>query len=124
MPVTPSDIKAFFEKKARMRNEANRARWEVASADAASIIAQIAARHSPTRIWQWGSILRPERFTEISDIDIALEGITDPAEFFAILGEAEALTSFPLDIVQLEFIEPEYANIIRRKGKISYERQP
>ncbi len=40
-------------------------------------------------------------FTERSDIDIALEGITEAATFFAILAEAERLTRFPMDIDRL-----------------------
>lgn len=122
MAVTVDEMKAFFGRKAERRREANLARWELARADADAIIAHIATNHRPTRIWQWGSILRPERFTEISDIDIALEGITDAAEFFAILGEAEVLTEFPLDIVQIDLLVPEFADIIRMKGKIVYER--
>ncbi len=124
MPVTPAEIRSFFDAKARRRSADNHARWTKANADANAIIAHIASHYHPTRIWQWGSVLNPDKFTEISDIDIALEGITDAATFFAIIGDADNMTPFPIDIVQLERIEPEYANIIRRKGKISYECQP
>lgn len=120
--VSPADIRAFFKRKARLRTESNHALWCKAKADADAIIAHIANNHDPTRIWQWGSVLRPDKFNEISDIDIALEGITEPVEFFAILGEAEAMTSFSIDILQLECIMPEFAEIIRSKGKIVYER--
>ncbi len=60
-------------------------------------------------------------FTELSDIDIALEGITAPEDFFALLGDAKELTSFPLDIVQLEKIHPLHAQSIRKRGKLIYE---
>ncbi len=43
-------------------------------------------------------------FSEISDIDIALEGLSGPEEYFAILGDAMFMTSFPLDIIELEMI--------------------
>jgi hypothetical protein len=33
--------------------------------------------YHPVRIYQWGSLLRPERFQEISDIDIA-EALAKP----------------------------------------------
>ena len=81
----------------------------------------IISRYSPKKIVQWGSLLDSEQFDENSDIDIALEGISDPAKYFALLGDAMVLTRFPLDIVQLEKIEPEFAEIILSKGKIIYE---
>jgi len=37
--------------------------------------------------------------------------------------DAQALRRFPLDIVQLEKIAPEYADDIRQHGKMVYERE-
>jgi len=62
-----------------------------------------------------------QAFDENSDIDIAIEGIIDAEKYFALLGDAMSLTRFPLDIVQLERIEPEFAEIILSKGKLIYE---
>ncbi len=67
-------------------------------------------------------MLRPGGFRDYSDIDIAVEGITDPQAFFLMLGDAQALTHFPLDLVQIEKIAPEHAEDIRQQGKIAYER--
>lgn len=120
--VTPAEIRSFFDAKAQRRADVNSARWSQAKADAEAIIAHIANHYQPTRIWQWGSVLNPRNFTEISDIDIGLEGITDPSTFSAILGEAEEMTSFPLHIVQIDRLMPEFADIIRMKGKIVYVR--
>lgn len=39
-----------------------------------------------------------------------------------MLGDAERMTDFALDIVDLENIEPEFAEIIKQKGRIIYER--
>jgi len=58
----------------------------------------------------------------MSDIDIALEGITDPAELSAIRSAAERLTRFPLDMVAIEHVHPVYADHIRRRGRVVYER--
>jgi predicted nucleotidyltransferase len=63
------------------------------------------------------------RFWERSDIDLAIEGITDPAAFFALYGEADRLTSFPLDLVALERVEPEFAEMIRSTGRVVYEQR-
>lgn len=94
-----------------------------AVADAKSIISMITGQFQPRRVYQWGSLLRPGGFKPYSDIDIALEGVTDAERFFALLGEAQNLTRFPLDIVQLEKIAPEYAADIRQHGKLIYERE-
>jgi predicted nucleotidyltransferase len=97
-------------------------RLEEARRDFDCIVAHLAERFRPLRIYQWGSLLDGRHFTERSDIDIALEGITDAATFFVIFAAAERLTRFPVDIVQIEKIHPEYADLIRTRGRIVYER--
>ena len=82
----------------------------------------IARDHTPSRVYLWGSLINGSDFSEISDIDIALEGITDPAELSAIRGSAEKLTRFPLDIVAIEHVHPAYAEHIRRRGRVAYAR--
>lgn len=94
-----------------------------AAADAQAIVELIIRQYHPCRVFQWGSLLRPGDFKPYSDIDIAIEGVTDAERFFALLGEAQALSRFPLDIVQLEKIAPEYADDIRRYGKMVYEHE-
>ncbi|MEX2443722.1 MAG: nucleotidyltransferase domain-containing protein [Alkalispirochaeta sp.] len=93
-----------------------------AKADAERIVAFISDIYRPTRILQWGSVLEPELFREYSDIDIAVEGITDAETFFSLLSDAEKMTEFPVDIVQLERIEPEFRELLMQKGLIVYER--
>lgn len=94
-----------------------------AVADVKDIVNMIVERYDPIRIYQWGSVLRPGGFRDYSDIDIAVEGITDAQPFFRMLADAQALTHFPLDIVQIDKIAPEYAEDIRHHGKVVYERQ-
>lgn len=93
-----------------------------ATSDAKKIIAMIIACYRPLRIYQWGSLLRPGGFKSYSDIDVAVEGICDAERFFALLGQAQEMTEFPVDIVQMEKIAPEYAEDIRMQGKLVYER--
>ena len=112
--------KKLLEREENVRRE-NAKLAQRASCDAEAIIAFIASHYRPSRIYQWGSLLRPGAFRSFSDIDIAIEGIVDAERFFALLGDVEKLTHFPLDIVQLEKIEPEYADDIRRNGKLVYE---
>ena len=40
-----------------------------------------------------------------------------------MLGAAQAMTEFDLDLVQIEKVAPEYAEDIRKHGKIAYERR-
>ena len=107
----------------RARRERYRGLWERAATDCRVIIDMIAREYHPTRVYQWGSLLRPERFRDYSDIDIAVEGIGDAEMFFHMLGAAQAMTEFDLDLVQIEKVVPEYAEDIREYGKIAYERR-
>ncbi|QTA82130.1 Uncharacterized protein dnl_44970 [Desulfonema limicola] len=114
-------IKENLQKREQKKKDARLKLFEAALFDFNAIIQMIINRYSPKRIVQWGSLLDSNKFDENSDIDIALEGILDPEKYFALLGDAMELTRFPLDIVQLEKIEPEFAELILLKGKIIYE---
>lgn len=92
-----------------------------AAADAERIITVIRTEFYPRRIYQWGSLLNPADFTEVPDIDIAVEGITEAEVFFCLLGRVMDMTEFPLDLVQLEKIEPEFRYEIETHGKLVYE---
>ncbi len=78
------------------------------------VAAMIVRDYKPLRIYQWGSLLEDRHFAEISDVDIAVEGITD--------ADAEQLTRFPLDIVAIEHVHPAYAEHIRRRRRIVHGR--
>jgi len=125
MAVSERELKQMQRRLAQRSLERTRdleRRLEEARRDFDRIVHHIAERFRPLRIYQWGSLLDGRHFTERSDIDIALEGITDAATFFAIFAAAERLTRFPVDIVQIEKIHPEYADLIRTRGRIVYER--
>jgi predicted nucleotidyltransferase len=79
-------------------------------------------KYNPKRIWQWGSLLNRRHFSEISDIDMALEGLRSIDEYMAILAELTTMTDFPLDVVEMERIGEENANHIREFGRMVYER--
>ena len=94
-----------------------------AAADFESILKMIVASYHPERVYQWGSLLRPEQFRDYSDIDIAVEGTMSPDAYFEMLGKAQGMTEFPVDIVQLDRIEPEFAESIRSEGEVVYGRE-
>ena len=66
-----------------------------------------------------GSLLDRELFSEISDIDIAVEGLTGPEEFFAALGIAIEGTGLPVDVVELERSRPMSPNASSRGSSAS-----
>ncbi len=115
-------VREFLAAKERRRREQLRRRWEMAHRDFDAIVEHVIRTFNPLRIYQWGSLLDLRAFSEISDIDIALEGLSGPEEYFSILGDAMFMTSFPLDIIELDKIDRETAEHIRTKGKLIYER--
>ena len=111
----------------RDRRERRRARidehYAQATRDTRVIVSEIAAQVNPRRIYQWGSLLDRKRFSEISDLDIAVEGLDGPAEFFEILGIAMNATAFPVDVVELEKLPTDVAERIRKRGVLVHERR-
>jgi predicted nucleotidyltransferase len=116
------ELRNFIRCKTARRNAQNLRMWRRAANDAKRIISVIADEFAPAAIYQWGSILDAEAFTDISDIDIAVEGLGSAEAFFALVARAEKMTDFPLDIVEMENVEPEYARLIRTHGRCAYVR--
>jgi predicted nucleotidyltransferase len=97
-------MRRFIQTSRQKRREHLAAQLERARADFRLITDHIIERYRPERIYQWGSLVDGAGFQEISDIDVAIEGLAQPQEFFHLLGECEELTTFPLHIVNLEEI--------------------
>ena len=116
-------VRAFLADKERRRRLAVDERYARATRDARAIVTEIVAQVNPRRIYQWGSVLDRERFTEISDLDIAVERLNGPAEFFRILGIAMNGTALPVGIVELEKVPADVAERIRKRGALVYERR-
>ena len=110
----------FLRRRERARQERLDARFNDAWREFDRIVSYIVTEHRPKRIWQWGSLLERKKFSDISDLDIALEGLESTAELFQIVARAEELTDFPLDIIEMEKIAPEYRELIKRKGRLVY----
>jgi predicted nucleotidyltransferase len=126
MPAQPVDrdaVKRFLQEKWRREREVNFRLWAEAWRDFEAIVEMLIQKYNPRRIYQWGSVLKRDEFCEISDIDIGVEGIGGAERFFAVYGEAAAMTRFPLDLVEMEKIEPEFAELIKLKGRLVYERE-
>lgn len=121
-PVDLERVRAFLKAKEERRQARIDALFERATIEAAAIIAQIARELRPRRIYQWGSLLDRARFTEISDIDIAVEGLRGPEEFFRAVGIALDGATVHVDVVEMEKLPTDVAEHIRRWGKVVHER--
>ena len=103
------------------RRERLRRRLQTAQRDAARIISTIAEEYRPRRIYQWGSLVHTERFREISDIDIAIEGMTcDERTLARIRALAESMSDLHVDLVVMERLERGRAELIRRFGRVAW----
>ena len=87
-----------------------------AQRNADQIISYILENYEPTAIYQAGSLVDSDRFTEISDIDIALRGLT-PEEIEEIGDWAEDKSKFPIDLINLERAEPVHVESVESSGR-------
>ena len=102
----------------RRRREAVEERLARARAAAARIIDHIATTYQPRSIHVWGSLVRTERFSAISDIDIAIDGFPGgETELSRVRDYADHLTDIPLDLVVLERLDPGRVELITRFGR-------
>jgi predicted nucleotidyltransferase len=116
-------IRAFVRARRRERERDRAALLARARSDCDAIVSRIAREISPARVYLWGSLVNTGHFSEHSDIDIAVEGAPDPVRLYELAGEAQRSTAFDLDIVRIEGVHPAYAEHIRRRGRIVYERE-
>ena len=120
--VDLDQVREFLADKEQRRRARVDERFARATRDARAIVSEIAVQVNPRRIYQWGSLLDRRRFSEISDLDIAVEGLTGPAEFFQVLGIAMNGTTLPVDVVELEKVPVDVAERIRTRGLMVHER--
>lgn len=122
MPIDLQAARSFLRRRNERRQRLLDERFARAWDDVRRIVDLLVRDFRPRRIHQWGSLRHRAQFTEWSDLDLALEGLGSAERFFAAYGAAARLTTFPLDLVELEHIEPEFAELIRLKGMVIYDR--
>ena len=120
--VDLDQVRAFLADKKQRRRAGIDERFAQATRDARAIVSEIVTQVNPRRIYQWGSLLDRKRFSEISDVDIAVEGLNGPAEFFQVLGIVMNGTSLPADVVELEKVPADVVDRIRTRGALVHER--
>jgi hypothetical protein len=100
------------------REERLRARREQGRREAERLAREIgAADPSVMTIWGFGSVFEKWRnFREDSDLDLAAEGGTSKA------WKISQTSDWKVDWVELENQDPDFAEQIRKKGTVLYER--
>lgn len=111
-------MRARLRRRSEERQALLAARLRRARTDFEIIVDHVWITYRPRRIWQWGSLIHDAHFSERSDIDIALEGVASPADYFAIIADAEARTRLPVHVVELDKLHPAFADSIRARGRI------
>ncbi len=67
------------------------------------------------RAYIFGSLTRPDRFTETSDVDIAVEQI-DPENFFTVISLLVTALGREVDLIKLD--QCHFAHRIRETGRL------
>lgn len=111
--------KQFYLDKQRSLQDERHLLWQKAKLDSERIVTMIIQDYAPKQIIQWGSVLAPEHFSSVSDIDLAVLGI-EPLVFLRLFADAEAMTNFSLDLIRWEDIHPAFQQILLLKGKVIY----
>ena len=88
-------MRSFIHCKRRERSEKLEQQLQQARKDFSRIVEIVIHEFRPERPYKWGSLVDGNNFQEISDIDLAVAGISDPEPFFRLYGKAEDMTSFP-----------------------------
>ncbi len=114
--------KKFLERKEETRQEEIDILFKQAWKDFIAIVEMLIEKYKPQKIYQWGSLLNRNHFSKISDIDIAIVGDFSPQVFFSMFGDSDDMTDFSLDLVELDKIEPLYAEGIKENGRLVYEK--
>lgn len=89
---------AFLQRRAKEQEKKRLRLWEQAREDAEQILQYWIETYQPTRVWQWGSLLKREEFSEISDLDFAVEGLNS-VQMLQLLADAEERSDFPIDLL-------------------------
>ena len=82
-------------------------------AKVATMLQELGTRYRIERAWIFGSVIRPHRFTEDSDIDLAVEQI-EPTDFFNTISAFSRYWGREVDLVELK--KCHFAHRIREHG--------
>ena len=113
--------RAFLSEKAKHQADQRSRLWRQAVLDTKRIVNMVIEEFTPLHILQWGSVLKEKDFSEVSDIDLAIEGV-DSVLFMRLQEKAERMTEFPLDLLRWEDVDPCFKRVLKKKGTMIYEK--
>jgi len=119
LSITPEQMAGYRE--GYRRRKAQRAQiltarharaWQVARAGAALL----KERFGAARVTVFGSVLRPERFSERSDVDLAVWGLDERLYLKAVSALLDLDPGISVDLVEAEFARPALLAVIEEEG--------
>lgn len=102
-------------REARARRHAEARRQLGAAVDVAKGFPEV------TRIRVSGSVVRPDRFTEMSDIDLCIEGVASPETWLRLERALLDVVEVPLDLVRWESLIEPHRESITARGEVVYD---
>lgn len=104
----------------RSRAEAEEERRLTAQGRALAVASRVATllreRHGARRVVLFGSLARGTWVPERSDIDLAVEGVSESG-YLSALGAAQMCALGPVDLVRLEDASASLREAVQREGK-------
>lgn len=83
------------------------------------IIQTLTDRYGAVRVILFGSLVKG-RFSQESDIDLAVAGLA-AGDFFAAIAEVNRLSRFQVDLKPLEGLHPHFRRRVLAQGEVVYE---
>lgn len=119
LQITPEQMAGYRE--GYRRRKAQRAQllaarharaWQVALTGAA----MLKERFGAARVVAFGSVLRPEKFHERSDVDLAVWGLDERLYLKAVSSLLDIDPEISVDLVEAEFARPALLEVIQAEG--------
>lgn len=79
--------------------------------------AMLRTKFGATNVYLFGSLAQPGAFTEVSDIDLAVEGLRSRDYFRALAAVMSLDRRFRIDLVDLADCVPSLAGVVTEEGK-------
>jgi len=91
----------LLDRALRQKRRDNERKRREAIEQAMRLLSKLSAQYAIERAFLFGSVARPGRFRERSDVDIAVFGLSDE-KYFAFMGELSRQLSRDVDVIQME----------------------
>jgi predicted nucleotidyltransferase len=108
----------YWRKQQKQQQAHNQYLAQKARKNVETIIQYLIQAFPIKKIILFGSLVK-NKFTETSDIDLAVEGIP-PAVYFQALAQVNALSDRWIDLKPLEDLEPNFLQRVMQTGEVLY----